>query len=69
MILFATLNAFEQLEKINGSVRKVTDKMWILLPTIDINNSDYLKYYLNYVDEEKYRDLSNQCGNSRKCER
>ncbi len=64
LILFATLNAFEQLEKINESVRKVAGKMWILLPTIDISNSDYLKHYLNYVDEEKYMDLSNQCGES-----
>ena len=64
IILFATLNTFDQLERINGSVKKVADKMWILVPTIDINNSEYLNHYLNYVDEKSYRELSLQCNES-----
>ena len=64
MIFLATQNTFDMLERINESVSKVTDKMWILAPTIDINNADYLKHYLNYVDEDKYRELSLQCNES-----
>jgi hypothetical protein len=63
-ILLATLNAFERLQKINNSVQKVTNKMWILAPTIDINNPEYLHHYLNYVEEEKYKALSMQCEES-----
>ena len=64
IIIFATINTLDQLERINESVRKVADKMWVLAPTIDINNSEYLKHYLNYVDEEKYKELSLQCDES-----
>jgi len=64
MIFFLSQNTFDMLERINESVGKVTDKMWILAPTIDINNPGYLKHYLWYVEEEKYKELSLQCNES-----
>jgi len=63
-VLFATQNTLDVLERINKSVSKVTHKMWILAPTIDINNAEYLKHYLDYVDEKKYKELSLQCKES-----
>ncbi len=64
MILLASTNAFDQLEKINESVGKVTDKMWIVVPRADLNNPEYLKDYLRFVDKEKYSKLSEQCSKS-----
>lgn len=64
MILFASSNTFDQLEKVNDFVAQVAKKMWILVPQVDLNSPDYLNHYLTFVDEEKYNDLSVQCSKS-----
>jgi hypothetical protein len=60
-IFMATLNTFDQIIKINEFVKRVADRMWILVPVIDFNNTKFIEHYLSYVNVQKYTDLSKQC--------
>lgn len=63
-ILLSHKNTLKNLHLANKHISSVTDKMWILIPSINPQSNTLDKDFLRYYDHNQLKSLSKQCETS-----